>query len=78
MQLVLDLNEYLFALGAERKPACEVLLSTILEDPAAYTGSNSHAPSWKKFAATPPRSDFGISDGFETPTVTPATEPPTC
>ena len=36
MQLVLDSNEYLFALGAERKPACEALLSTILEDPATY------------------------------------------
>lgn len=36
MQLVLDSNEYLFALGAERKAACEALVSTILEDPAAY------------------------------------------
>ena len=36
MQLVLDSNEYLFALGAERKSASEALLNTILEDPAAY------------------------------------------
>jgi len=36
LQLVLDSNEYLFALGAERKPACEALLNTILEDPSIY------------------------------------------
>jgi len=36
LQLVLDSNEYLFALGAERKPACEALLNVILEDPTTY------------------------------------------
>ena len=29
-------TEYLFALGAERKPACKVLLNAILEDPTTY------------------------------------------
>jgi predicted nucleic acid-binding protein len=36
LQLVLDSNEYLFALGAERKPACETLLNALLKDPATY------------------------------------------
>jgi len=36
LQLVLDSNEYLFALGAERKPACEALLNTLLKDPTTY------------------------------------------
>lgn len=36
MQLVLDSNEYLFTFGAERKPACEALFQTFLDDPARY------------------------------------------
>jgi hypothetical protein len=36
LQIVLDSNEYLFALGAERKPACEALFKTILDAPGRY------------------------------------------
>ena len=57
MQLVLDSNEPLFALGAERKPACEALLNTILEHPAAYRIRLSRTIL---AAATLPHSGFGI------------------
>lgn len=36
MQLVLDSNEYLFAFGIERKPACEALFDALLEASARY------------------------------------------
>lgn len=36
MQLVLDSNEYLFAFGATRKPACEALLKILLDAPTPY------------------------------------------
>lgn len=36
MQLVLDSNEYLFALGSERKPSSVALLNLLADHPATY------------------------------------------
>ena len=61
MQLVLDSNEYLFALGAERKLACEALLSTILDAPATYRIRLSRTILEEVRRATPLHSAFVIS-----------------
>lgn len=36
MRLVLDSNEYLFAYGRQRKPACQALLGHIVSNPRRY------------------------------------------